>query len=325
VRHHVAVVLVVQLQRRGEVEVDDAVAPPAAAGGAPRPEPRPQRGVHRRVQLRVQPGGREGRAVGAPDGVRPRQRHQVVGAQVLGREAAQELRQVEGRRRQVGRGLRRVRHAPVQPPRRHREPDAAHDARRVARRERHDVRARHRPGAPPLHHALRAADHAEPAQAREVGRGRLLHRPVPRAARRVVQQHRRVASLSRSSVALHCIVRLGWGWASNNPTYPDEAVVEEEPDQARPVAGVLADGGVDDGLDEALGGRAAAVVVPHLQLRRLRGVEACHRHRHGRDELAAYMGGPSSGLGAHRRPRPAATTTDRVALSSLSIYLFYDG
>lgn len=50
-------------------------------------------------------------------------------------------------------------------------------------------------------------------------------------------------------------------------TYPDEAVMEEEPYKARAIAGVLADGGVDDGLDEVLGARAGVVVVSDLEPR----------------------------------------------------------
>jgi hypothetical protein len=45
-------------------------------------------------------------------------------------------------------------------------------------------------------------------------------------------------------------------------TKPD---MEEEVDEAGAVASVLADGGVDDGLDEALGARAGGVVVAHLK------------------------------------------------------------
>ena len=75
--------------------------------------------------------------------------------------------------------------------------------------------------------------------------------------------------------------------------------MEEEADEAGPVASVLADGGVDDGLDEALGGRAGGVVVPHLQLR-LRGVEACHHHGDSHDDELPYMDDDlSSGAGAH--------------------------
>ena len=82
--------------------------------------------------------------------------------------------------------------------------------------------------------------------------------------------------------------------------YPDEAVVEEEADEAGPVASVLADGGVDDGLDQLLGGRAGGVVVPHLQLR-LRGVEACHHHGDSHYDELPYMDDDliSSGAGAH--------------------------
>jgi hypothetical protein len=59
-------------------------------------------------------------------------------------------------------------------------------------------------------------------------------------------------------------------------TYPDEAVVEEEADDARPVAGVHADGAVHDGLDEVLGAGAGGVVVPDLQLRLRREAGQCH-------------------------------------------------
>jgi hypothetical protein len=52
--------------------------------------------------------------------------------------------------------------------------------------------------------------------------------------------------------------------------------VEEEADDARPVAGVHADGAVHDGLDEVLGAGAGGVVVPDLQLRLRREAGQCH-------------------------------------------------
>jgi len=46
--------------------------------------------------------------------------------------------------------------------------------------------------------------------------------------------------------------------------YPDEAIVEEEADEAWSIAGVTADGGVDDGADEILCSWASAAVVTDL-------------------------------------------------------------
>jgi hypothetical protein len=46
--------------------------------------------------------------------------------------------------------------------------------------------------------------------------------------------------------------------------YPDEAIVEEEAHEARSVAGVTADGGVDDVADEILCPWASPAVVTDL-------------------------------------------------------------
>ena len=46
--------------------------------------------------------------------------------------------------------------------------------------------------------------------------------------------------------------------------YPDEAIVEEEAHEAWSIAGVTADGGVDDVADEILCPWASAAVVTYL-------------------------------------------------------------
>lgn len=53
----------------------------------------------------------------------------------------------------------------------------------------------------------------------------------------------------------------------DNVFLPDEAVVEEETDEAGAIAGVAEDGGVDDVADEVLRPGASIVVVSDLQLR----------------------------------------------------------
>ena len=83
----------------------------------------------RRVHGRVLPAaGRRARPVQAAaeraavrraDGVRPGQRHHLPLAQPLRREHLRQLAHARRRRRQVAAGVRRPRHAPVPPPRRH--------------------------------------------------------------------------------------------------------------------------------------------------------------------------------------------------------------
>ncbi|BAS92146.1 Os05g0135300, partial [Oryza sativa Japonica Group] len=170
-----------------EVELHDAVEAPRRRGalGA---RADAERGVHGGVDLRVEAGG-EGGAVGAADGVGAGEGDHVVGGEVLGGEAGDELGEVERPGGQVGERLGRARDAAVEAAGGHGKLDPAHDARRVARRERDDVGAGDHARAAPLHDALGAVDDAEAAQAGEVGRRHLLHRAV---ARRVgVEQHRR--------------------------------------------------------------------------------------------------------------------------------------
>jgi hypothetical protein len=82
----------------------------------------------RRVHGRVLPARRRGRprqpaaegaAVRGADGVRARQDDHLLLRQALGAEDLRELRDVGRRRRQVAVGVRRARHGPVPPPRRH--------------------------------------------------------------------------------------------------------------------------------------------------------------------------------------------------------------
>ena len=191
-RLHVPVVLVVEPELRPRVQVDHPVAPPRRRG-APRPEVPAVGGVHVLGELRVEAEGERG-AVGAAEGVGAGERDHVVGGEVLGGEAVDELPGVgEGPRKAVEH-LGRVGDAAVAPPRRHGEVDPAHEAAGVAGREGDDVGAGDGPPAPPLQDALRAADDAEPAEARVVGLRRLLHRAGVAAGRRV-QQHRRVTPL----------------------------------------------------------------------------------------------------------------------------------
>jgi hypothetical protein len=194
-RLHVLVVLVVEQQLRLGVQVHHTV-PPAGRCRAPPPERPDVGGVHVDRDLRVQPE-REGRAVGAAEGVRAGERDHVVGGEVLGGEAVDELRRVGEGRGQVIEHVGDVGDAPVAPPRRHGEVDAAQDPRGVARRERNDVGAGYGMPTPPLQDALRAVDDVEPAQAGVVRLRRLLHaRGV--AAGGGVQQHRRVTPLKHN-------------------------------------------------------------------------------------------------------------------------------
>ncbi len=57
----------------------------------------------------------------------------------------------------------------------------------------------------------------------------------------------------------------------DNVFLPDEAVVEEETDEAGAIAGVAEDGGADDVADEVLRPGASIVVVSDLQLRLRQG------------------------------------------------------
>jgi hypothetical protein len=73
--------------------------------------------------------------VGAPDGVRAGECDHVGGGEVHGREARDELGQVEEGRGKVGDGPRGVGDAAFEAARRHGEPDPAHYARGVAHHE----------------------------------------------------------------------------------------------------------------------------------------------------------------------------------------------
>nr|ACN34938.1 unknown [Zea mays] len=148
------------------------------------------------VQQRVDAGGvplvparGDAGAAGHADGVRPRQRHQVRQVEPATGEARQQAAEPrEGRRQRPQRVGRQRRRPAVPPPRLHlpqRRPELVRH--RVARRQRHDVRARHHPRARLLHLRLDRVDRLVPAH-RQVRRRRLL-------ALRVVQQDRRVAAL----------------------------------------------------------------------------------------------------------------------------------
>jgi hypothetical protein len=135
----------------------------------------------------------EGRAVAHADGVRAGQDDQLLHGEVLAPEVADQLRDGEGGVRQVALRVAGEGDGPVQPPRGGVEVHVpvAQEARRVARRVHHDVRARDRPRALRLHRGLDLVDHVERRQA-DVDRGRLLRVRVRRGR---VQQHGPVAAL----------------------------------------------------------------------------------------------------------------------------------
>jgi hypothetical protein len=143
--------------------------------------------------------GAERGAVADADGVRARQDHQLLHREVLPAEVADQLGHGEGGVRQVALRVGGAGDHAVQPPRGRGEAHApvAQDARRVPRRVHHDVRARHRAGAPLLQRRLDVVDHVERRQP-DVDRRRLL---CLRVRRRRVKENRRVAPLHARSLS----------------------------------------------------------------------------------------------------------------------------
>jgi len=129
-------------------------------------------------------------AEGASDGVCAGEDDHLLVGEVLGREAGHQLGRVERRRGEVGVGVGEEGDVAVAAARGHLVREVAREVDAVARRERHDVRARHRLRAALLHRRLGRVDHLEPAEARVVGRRVALRRVV-----RGGQQHRRVTAL----------------------------------------------------------------------------------------------------------------------------------
>jgi hypothetical protein len=129
-------------------------------------------------------------AEGAADGVGAGEDDHLLVGEVLGREAGHQLGRVERWRRQVAVGLRVEGDVAVPAARGHLVRQVAREVDAVARREGHDVRARHRLRAALLHRRLRRVDHLEPVEARVVGRRVTLRRVVGGG-----QQHRRIAAL----------------------------------------------------------------------------------------------------------------------------------
>jgi hypothetical protein len=118
----------------------------------------------------------EGRAEGAADRVGAREHHHLLHREVLGGEPVGEVLRRKRRRGEVVERLRLVGHAAVAPAGRDRVQEVAGEVDAVAGREGHDVRARHRTRAAPLHGRLGRVDHVEAAEARVVRR-RLPLRP----------------------------------------------------------------------------------------------------------------------------------------------------
>ncbi|BAS71671.1 Os01g0293501, partial [Oryza sativa Japonica Group] len=120
---------------------------------------RVQGGVHRRVQPVLEP-----RAVRGADGVRTRERHQVVDGEPLGGEALDELVRVEERRRDAGEDGEGGRHVAVAAAGGDRVDEAAGLGHRVAGGEGEDVGAGDLAGADGLHGRLDLVHGVVPAE-----------------------------------------------------------------------------------------------------------------------------------------------------------------
>ncbi|BAS71503.1 Os01g0270501, partial [Oryza sativa Japonica Group] len=156
----VGVVTAVELERRGDVEVDGGRR--RRRVGARRHERLGVGGVEQRVEgggvPLVQPR-RDAGAAGLADGVRAGERDEVGQVEPAVGEALEERAEPGERRRQRA-GVGRQRHGPVAPPGLHLPQRRLELVRHgVARGERHDVRARHHPGARLLQLRLDGVDH----------------------------------------------------------------------------------------------------------------------------------------------------------------------
>ncbi|WVZ57069.1 hypothetical protein U9M48_007505 [Paspalum notatum var. saurae] len=283
VREHVLVVLVVERVRGGDVLVHGGVGGGRCRAGTGRAPP-PERGGERSADVGGggEAVGDEGGAVGAADGVRAREYDHVLDVQPLGGEAADEPGDVGEGRGQVAQGLGGAGDAPVEAAGGHVDLQAepAEEVGGVAGREGDDVGAGDLPRAGLLDGVLGRVDDLEAAQAGEVGRAQLLR---PRVRRRRVQEHRAVASLY-TSCRWWCI----HPWRT---PYLDEAVVEEQADEAGADAGVLVDELLHLVPDDVLRAGARLLVVAHLQLalaRRRRQSQADPCHRHGEPERSSH-------------------------------------